>query len=141
MVYLLAVGGVKLACKDPSFVQSLAFLQIRCGNFQNGLFRPQPTSSTSCQFKFKQLRALAPLTPHIMYLEKRSIFAIVQRMFHPFFFILHPLHTFLLFKTHVKKCKKKPIRIRTCRFLLTAKNDCRYTVFKIDLKKVYCTGP
>ena len=57
------------------------------------------------------------------------------------FFILHPLHTFLLFKTHVKKCKKKPIRIRMCRFLLTAKNDCRYTVFKIDLKKVYCTGP
>ena len=55
-------------------------------------------------------------------------------------FFSSPSTTFLLFKTHIKKCKK-PIRIRMCRFLLTAKNDCRYTVFNIDLKKVYCTGP
>ena len=29
--------SMKLACKDPSFAQTLSFLQIRRGNFQNGL--------------------------------------------------------------------------------------------------------
>ena len=39
-VTLYTLGGVKSACKDPSFAQSLVILQIRRGNFQNGLFRP-----------------------------------------------------------------------------------------------------
>ena len=39
-VTLYTLGGVKSACKDPSFAQSLVILQIRRGNFQNGLFWP-----------------------------------------------------------------------------------------------------
>ena len=35
---ICTLGGVKATCKDPSFAQSLVNLQIRCGNFQNGLF-------------------------------------------------------------------------------------------------------
>ena len=34
VISMYNIGGVKSACKDPSFSQ------IRGGNFQNGLFRP-----------------------------------------------------------------------------------------------------
>ena len=46
--------------RTPALRKASSVLQIRCGNFQNGLFRPLPTCSTSCHFKFKQLRALCP---------------------------------------------------------------------------------
>ena len=51
--------------RTPALRKASSFLQIRCGNFQNGLFRLKPTCSTSCHFKFKQLRALCSTKLHL----------------------------------------------------------------------------
>ena len=51
--------------RTPALRIASSFLQIRSGNFQNGLFRPQSTCSTSYHFKFKQLRALCSTKLHL----------------------------------------------------------------------------
>ena len=55
----------KRFAKTPALRRSSSFLQIRCGNFQNSIFRPWPTCSTSCAFKFKELRALCSSKLHL----------------------------------------------------------------------------
>ena len=49
--------------RTPALRRASSFLQIRRGNFQNCIFRP--TWSTTCHFKFKQLRALCSTKLHL----------------------------------------------------------------------------
>ena len=44
--------------RTPDLRRASSFLQVRHGNFQNCRFRPYPKCSTSCHFKFKQLKVL-----------------------------------------------------------------------------------
>ena len=74
-----------------------------------------------------------------MYLEKGTCLQQCKECSIQFFY--SPSTTYFFVIQNTCKEMQKTIRIRMCRFLLTAKNDFRYTVFKIDLKKVYCTGP
>ena len=75
---ILGIRGCQIGMQGPPALRiASSFLQIRCGNFQNGLFRPYPTCSTSCHFKFKQLRVLCSTKLHLwhplQYIQSKKV--------------------------------------------------------------------
>ena len=61
------LGGVKLACKDPTFAQSqvnfATYLDVTTS--KKAFFRPLTTCSTTCHFKFTKFKELCVTKLHL----------------------------------------------------------------------------